>query len=173
MPTPRPYGGTSVARLTASVNRANKKNLVYGVDITFSAPLAIANEGRNTKVDVVPLKNLGKYKSASVYYTRLPISVIQSLPEGFTQPVQIYSLPFSVHEILPRINAALGLDLTFEEVEDTVYESQEDSYALTIKEGCLAWLPSSVDFSAVHTDGPDLSSVITVTVLNGLHYSPL
>lgn len=171
MATPRPYGGTSVARLTASVNRANNKNLKYGIDFTFGVPQAFVGEARNAKIDVIPLKNLDKVKTATVYYTRLPIDVLNSLPSSLTTSVDIYSLPFSIHEILPRINVALGLDLVPGEVENTVYEDEADSYTLTIKEGCLAWTPSSVDFNAVHSDGVPLSSIITVTTLNGLYYN--
>lgn len=172
MATPKPYGGTSVARLTASVNRANRKNLKYGVDITFGAPQEIAIKGRNTQVDVIPLKNTNKFKTAPVYYTRLPIGVISALSAGFRKPVEIYSVPFSIHEILPRINAALGLDLVIEEVENTTYTERQSSYTLTIKEGSFGWLPSSVEFEAEQIEGTPLSSILTVTVLNGLHYNP-
>ena len=173
MSNPKPYGGTSAARLTALVNRFNASSLVYGLDITFNAPRSYVGENdANTVVTIVPLRYPGRYSAADVGYTRLPISALDQLPQGFIKPVQIHSVPFSVHGILPRINEALGLDLVPTEVENIVFEESEDFYTLTIKEGSLCWLPSSVVFSAEHVVDVSLSSIITVTVLNGLTYRP-
>lgn len=153
------------------VNRANKKNLVYGVDFIFGVPTADSGvDGRNTKVDVIPLRNLNKYKMADVSYARLSVNVLNLLPDGFTKPVLIHAVPFRIHEILPRINEALGLDLVPEEVEDALCESVDELYTLTIKEGSLAWLPSSIEFVAQHVTDIPLESILTVTVLNGLQY---
>lgn len=155
------------------VNRANKKNLVYGVDFIFGIPIADSGvDGRNTKVDVIPLRNLKTYKAADVFYQRLPLNVLNLLPEGFTKPVLIHAVPFRIHQILPRINEALGLDLMPEEVEDALCESVDELYTLTVKEGSLAWLASSVEFVAQHVTDIPLESILTVTILNGLQYKP-
>lgn len=173
MPTPKPYSGTSVSRLTALVNGADNNNLVYGLDFTFGVPEAIPeDEARNTKVDIIPLRNVDKYLKVTVDYIRLPLNVLNLLPPGFTQPVPIYTVPFTIHAILPRINAALGLNLIPEEVENTVYDLELASYSLTMLEGSLAWLPSTVDFAVEHVVDIPLSDIITVTTLNGLIYNP-
>ena len=173
MTTPKPYSGTSVARLTALVNGADHNTLVYGLDFTFGAPVAVLeDEARNTKVDIIPLRNADKYTKVTVEYTRLPLNALDLLPPGFTQPVRIYTVPFTIHSILPRINAALGLNLVPEEVEDTVCDLEMASYPLSVVEGSLAWLPSSVNFAVEHVVDIPLSDIITVTTLNGLIYNP-
>ncbi len=175
MSNPKPYGGTSAARLTALVNVMNASSLVYGLDITFNGPVVYTGEGHenhNTQVSVIPLRNVGRYSAADVFYDRLPITALNQLPEGFINPVEIHSVPFSVHGILPRINAALGLDLMPGEVENVTYEEFQDSFTLTIKEGSLGWLPSAIDVAAIEVLDVPLSSIITVTTLNGLVYNP-
>jgi hypothetical protein len=172
MSTLKPYSGRSALRLTSLVNRANKKNLLYGVDFTFGTPRTqLGLEQTNTEVDVVPLRELDKYRTASVAYTRLPISVLELLPLGTLLPVNIYSVPFRIHEVLPRINEALGVNLAPEEVEDALCENVEESYALTIKEGSLAWLPSSIQFTAQHLKDIPLDTFLRIRVLNGLVYN--
>lgn len=173
MSNPKPYSGTSASRLTALVNRFNATALVYGLDITFNAPRVYTGvEEANTTITVIPLRNPGRYLAADVDYSRLPIDALDQLPAGFVKPVQIHTVPFSTHGILPRINEALGLDLVPSEVENVVFEESQDTYTLTIKEGSLCWLPSSIEFLAEHVIDVPLSSIITVTTLNGLTYSP-
>lgn len=170
MSTLRPYGGTSVARLTTLVNRANRSNLIYGVDFTFGPPTAEdIDEERNTKIEIVP-KDTKRYKAADVYYQRLPIYVLNLLPEEFIRPIEIPARPFTIHEVLPKINEALGLDLVPEEVEDTAHDGVSESCLLTLKEGSLTWLPSSVEVAIRYMVDIPLSSIIQVTVLSGLQY---
>ena len=172
MSVPKPYSGTSAARLTEMVNRANASAFVYNYDFTFGSPEAVSGEdGANTSVKMIPLRALDRYDSVELRYTRLPISVLELLAAEFS-PVPIHVVPFNTLSILPQINAALGINLLPGEVDNVIFEEELPSYTLTIKEGSLGWLPSSFEFSAEHIPGVPLSSVITVTTLSGLTYHP-
>lgn len=175
MPTLTPYIGTSVDRLTKMINQDNGKQLQVGVDFTYGTPVTVTSgkDGRNTKVTLTPIPGTKYEKDGpkDVFYWRLGIDALGRLPAGSLDEVQVPNVPFKIHAILPLINQALGLNLLPEEVENTEYTVQADSYTLTIVEGSLAWKPSSYTFAA-HNTGEDipLASVVVNTNLNGFEY---
>jgi len=105
------------------------------IKITAGAPLA----GTNTTLQYES-KVEGRV-SGVVYYNRLPISVLQSRTD--LDQVDVSSFPTSIHELLPKINLALGLDLTTDEVNDAIITDARMTYRLTISQNSPAWLPGS------------------------------
>lgn len=166
----RPYGGSSLARLAAMINGDNKTNLVPGVDYALGPPHPFTDQlGRNTQVAFTPLIDTDIKVPQVVKYWRLDLSVLGDLPPGYVKTVDIEAVPFSIHEILPRINDALGIDLIPEEVVDAHYTFQQAAYPLVIKtEASLAWT-GVFAFNARFT-GPliPLPDVIPNNVLSGL-----
>jgi len=140
MPIQKPYAGTSVDRVVGLMNLDNQSSYVLGTDfniIKITTGSAVA--GTNTTLQYESLVD-GRV-SGVVYYTRLPLSVLQSRTD--LDKVDVDSFPTSIHALLPRINAALGLDLATDEVIDTQITSPQLKYRLTITENNPAWLPGS------------------------------
>lgn len=149
MPIIKPYEGTSKNRLTELINSANELKITENVDFTYGDIESISgSSGRNTRATLIPL-NADLFAESSINYVRLPISVLEQLPAGELDTVNIPQLPFTIHSILPLINAALGLDLVTDEVQDTLYTQAQTEYALTIKNGSYSWLPSVYNFKAI------------------------
>lgn len=148
MSTPQPYAGISAQRLVALINAKNNTNYQLGVDFTLGVPYQyIDAAGRNTQVQLTPVSST--YEAEAIHYSRLPLTVLNSLPEGYVSAVPIPAVPFTLSGMLSVINTALGLNLTADEIVDTTYSTQQDSYALPINNAtCLAWIDSDFTFSA-------------------------
>lgn len=148
MTTPQPYNGASATRLTALINAKNSLSLQYGVDFTLGLPQAYSDSaGRNTKVVLTPTDPT--YSTAELHYWRLPLTSLNLLPAGYIQPVPIPSVPFSIHGSLDLINAALGLDLSVNEVQDQTFTEEQTTYPLTILENVsYGWINSDFSFQS-------------------------
>lgn len=171
-----PYGGSSITRLTALINKDNSSQIRYGIDFTFTLPESNTQKpGKDTKIFVLPKPSKLYYdKPIPIYYKRLTLTALDRLPEGMVNPVFIPSVPFTIHDILPQINEALGIDLLAKEVVNAEHVEVLPRYPLRIVEGMsVAWIDSDYEFPAVHdrTEIP-LSSIITTTVMSGLTYLP-
>lgn len=152
MSTTKPYSGTSKDRLVALINSDNGTNLQEGVDFVFGPVTSHSGKnGRNTRIKIIPI-DTETYSERSVDYKRLSINVINNLPPGFIERVEINTLPFTTHSILEDINEALGLDLTEDEVVDELHETSSFEYPLKIRSTSLAWLASTYMFK-VTIDG--------------------
>lgn len=173
MPTLTPYRGRSSARLTALINAANNKNIVEGVDFTYGTPVAISPDtmGRNTKVTLHPATGSHYKAPQDIFYTRLGIDALTRLPPDSVDAVLIWGIPFSVHQMLPNINFALGLDLLPEEVEDTVYNAEQPTYTLRLLNTSLAWHDSVFQFRATTVPLIPLASVVRDPNINALDYT--
>jgi hypothetical protein len=174
MALPKPYGGLSNDRLTALINAKNPDTPVQeGVDFMYGLPRDYTDaHGRNSVVTIAPVSGTHYTEAEDIHYTRLPISVLGLLPAGFVKQVVIDSFPFSIHGSLDAINAALGLDLVPEEVEDTTYSEEQETYVLhTLGTISLAWTDSTYEFQVRLPSGDiPLSEVIVNTQLSGLIY---
>jgi hypothetical protein len=153
-----PYIGDCNQRLADLINAANGSNFTLGVDYTLGVPQPYSDSaGRNTLIILTPTDT--SLPEQVLHYTRLPLTVLDQLPEGSVSPVTIPQLPFTVHGMLADINAALGISLLAEEVVDAQYTTQQDSYPLQITDDCVGWVPSDYAFPAffvpvqvTHTD---------------------
>ncbi len=161
-----PYAGTSANRLTALINQTNASELVEGVDFVYSELTVSAKPGFNTAI-VLHAKKPGKGHSTA-YYNRLSLDVLNDLPDDMLLPVVIPSYPTSTHRVLDRINRALGLALTEQEVIDEPYASYQELAVLKINgsTGSRAWLESEYLFYVV--EAGNIEQEIHNPVLNGL-----
>lgn len=176
MPQLTPYEGRSVDRLVSMINADNQTDYVIGTDCNIaSGPLVVTAgpDGRNTKVLIDPLPASGYTEQQEVFYWRLGIDALSRLPVGSVDAIERPTIPFTTHEVLDTLNAALGLDLIASEVENLTYTQEASEYPLTIKAGAsYAWLPSTYMFQVTFTDQNfSLGSAITNGDLNGLTYA--
>lgn len=141
----KPYAGRSEDRVLGLANVKNATEYQLGIDFNWGAvEPASAPAGRNSRIEVKSLRDT--HTDQWLYYRRQPPAEIDMQPEGNVVEVEIPNYPFTIHEILPLLNAALSLDLQEHEVEDTTFTDQQASYPLTFKAGGLAWLPGVYNF---------------------------
>ena len=148
LPDPlEPYEGLSRDRLVALINKNLDfgDQIVYGVDFTFGKITTIYTPEYNTRVRLKPT-NSGAFVEQDIFYNRLDIDALSRLPAGTIQPVDV-SLPFTIHGVLPAINAALGLDLLASEVFDATHTQAQATYTLQVRSNQYAWMPSSYEFT--------------------------
>ena len=174
MPSFAPYQGLSNTRLTNLMNTDNNLDRKEGIDFTFGVPEAITPdaEGRNTKVTITPVEGTSYPRAQDLTYARLGLDALTRLPNGMEPGiVDIAALPFTIHFALPQINAALGLNLTTDEVVDELHEELAPTYELKIAPGSLAWLEGSTFQFRARINGQPipLDQVITITDLDGLY----
>lgn len=176
MQRPRPYGGTSLERLVTLLNNSNGTAYLSGHDFTLSAPSYFADPAgvntRNTKITVYPDRTHNdRLQDQELHYWRLPINVVGKLPRTALRAVYIDKIPFTTHEMLERINEALGLDLVPEEVTDDIHSIQQTHYTLNIDEAVsLAWL-GNYDFRARHPgEKIDLADALYEQSLSGFGF---
>lgn len=169
----RPYGGTSKQRLTDLINAKNQTSLVEGVDFEFGeiddVPGHPGYPRHNTKVRLIS-KQLGK-SDVDVHYTRLGIDILTHLPAEMLGEIIVDDLPLHIRTSINRINRALGLDLTPDEVEDLVFHDARKSYPVQIRQDAsVAWLPSEIQVRARHALA--LALIWTDPYLDGLYPPP-
>lgn len=164
---PRPYGGLSKQRLTDLINAANKSSLIEGIDFEYGSVEELKNHPKhNTKVRLIAKKP--GVADVQISYTRLGIDVLAHLPPEMLGEVLIESFPFSVKQSIERINDALGLNLTADEVENYIFNEMRETYPVRIKRGAsYAWLPSEISVKAKYSIL--LSEVWPNTQLDGLY----
>lgn len=155
----KPYGGNSASRLANLIKSANPK--LNRPDVSFEFGMPVAVQGwLNTTLFIRPIINSSLSKCSNVdpppalfeeiKYRRLSLDVLKMLPECELLPVDDITLPFSIHEILPQINSALGLDLTPEEVVNHRYENAALTYKLEIvNDANLCWVRSHYMFETI------------------------
>lgn len=168
MPTStNPYAGISSKRLVDLINFSNNKQLVEGVDFRFGNPRVVQGAmGYNTRTRLHRLTS--EYPAdIDVEYTRRPLSDLADLPSGMVVRALMDSPTFRVHDVLDRINAALGLDLQPHEVVNENFTAEQASYPITITENSLAWEPGSVFQLLIKSE--DLNEIVTVKTLDGLY----
>lgn len=150
MPNITPYAGKSAQRLVEMINADGNTSYALNTDLTFGAVSPYTDsQGRNSRAVVIPTDASTYPRNEYVRYVRLSLSVLDLVPGNVYEPVQIDMLPFTIHSILDKINAALGLDLEPDEVIDEEHREIASTYPLKIRTGgSLAWLPSVYNFKA-------------------------
>lgn len=153
-----PYKGKSSDRLVALINAANLGQFVDGQpyaplandgSFTFGQPMAyVDSDGRNTEISLT-FERADYQKTDYVQYSRLALTVLNDLPDGYLDMVVIPTLPFKLSDILDRINDALGLDLDISEIRDQTFTSVQTRYPLPINAAnSVAWIDSDFTFLA-------------------------
>lgn len=166
----KPYAGTSFDRLAALISSAQTPPLPNTVHYVFSDMQGSSDPlDGSTEISVVASIGSRVDPAKVVQYERLSIDVLSLLPDGEVEAVPAIEVPFSTHQILGQINAALGIDLLPEEVVDQVFTEQSELYPLTINNNSLSWLASVFQFKMSSFD-IDLAVAIPDPVLDGLVY---
>lgn len=143
---PGPYSGFSQDRLLALANATNATEYVLGEDLTFASPVVINEAGFNTRVRVNPIDVI-KYMAQNMRYKRLSLSILQPLADATV--IEDIELPFSIHDILSRVNTILQLDLQPDEVANTTYTTSADGFKLEIASNTSSygWIKSAVNLN--------------------------
>lgn len=160
-----------LANLMGYINAANGLALVAS-DLTFSQPKptdgtwqGVATT-KNTKITLRPAT--GKYVGkVTVVYDRLQLGdFVKFRP---STPVPAYQIT-KVHDLLPALIGAWGLNLTTDDVEndDLGLTNGAGTFTLRAKATSLIWLGSVPVTVAV--GGADLMALTKVTNLPGLNY---
>ncbi len=174
MPRITPYVGTSQARLAELIRSAQQPPLPTAVQYAFSN-LRLGTSSVDGATDVTVVASIGPRTDPpqDVSYERLSIDVLSLLPPEFIETVPAQQVPFSIHDILPQINTALGINLLPEEVVDEVFTESREVYPLTISEtASYAWYGSTYYFKMEPVISDiELSVAIPITVMDGLEYA--
>lgn len=151
----RPYAGKSSERLTALINRHNRRKIVFGVDFTFGEVRAVIHPSYNTEVDLIPTSNF--YRPQVVRYTRAPLSAYIN-NGGILLPVEVFYNEFKAHDVLAEISAGTGVD--FEE-RDLINSSHTRAGTQTIQidaSRSLAWVSGQFTFQTININARLTSS---------------
>lgn len=167
----KPYGGTSLARLSELIRVSQQPILPENVKYSFSDLMGGMDHSEgDTVVTVVASIGTRVDDPVVVHYRRLDIGILAQLPDGFVLPVPVVEVPFTTHAILPQINEALGLELTTDEVLNETFTEQLETYPLTISGNkSFSWVDSTYNFT-MGTPDIDLGVAIPDPVLDGLVY---
>jgi hypothetical protein len=130
--------------LTILANRDNRTGWVQGVDFEFGNVEfnLIGAVGRNTRIFIKSLK--AKYVDQWLYFIRVAPSTINDRFVGTTVPkIIIPREDTTAHGLLALINAALGLNLGVDDIEDTAFpfDPKQKQFPIKFKKNSLGWLP--------------------------------
>lgn len=142
-----PYGGTSAARLAAMASEANGYEFVPDVNVRFGPPEVCTDGISNSKVKMYAIEDAGYDREAEFFYDRLPLDALTSASACLPGRVNLDTVPFSIHQILPLFNQVYRTDISPDEVEDEVFTERRDKYPLRIKDDVsLGWISSGFEF---------------------------
>lgn len=166
-----PYAGTSCDRLTEIINNCNPgPDIMEGVDFEYTEFEPI-DDNPDYNASIL-LKSLRKDRSsARAYFNRLDLSVLDELPVEMLHSVTMPEFPTYTHLVLDKINEALGLNLTKEEVLNERYIVAQKKLPLRIAghAASYAWV-GEYYFSIIEHN--DLQALIAKLELDGL-YPPI
>lgn len=172
----KPYYGTSEARLSALVRSSQPTPLPSSVQFQFGLPkLSDIPVDGATETTANIVVNGVVIESTLINWRRLSLSALTRLPAQEILEVPYRPFPFSIHDILPEINEALGLSLLPSEVENHTFTRRHDTwphlYPLAIKEAAsYAWYSSVYFFKMVNPD-LDLAVLFADPDLDGLEFT--
>ncbi|BCM95213.1 hypothetical protein [Burkholderia phage FLC6] len=129
------------AQLTSIANHDNAVSWQEMIDFDFGAieTVSVAPAGRNTRVYVYAHKQ--GYVDQWLYITRVsPATINDQFTDGIIPSVTVPNEAFTVYSILDQINAALNLQLTADDIENTAFQPGASEYPITFKKTSLAWL---------------------------------
>lgn len=143
MPRIKPYQGTSHDRLSQLIRNAQQPPLPLEVSFIHGDPRRGPYPGvGSTTLDTRAVTAIHTDIPVAVNYDRLSVEALQRLPAGELLPFDMISFPTWMHDILPKINEAIGLNLSTDEVLDVeLLEIPDNGFTITITEASVAWLP--------------------------------
>ena len=147
------------AQLTSIANHDSNVNWQEMIDFDFGAmeTVSVAPAGRNTRVFVYAHKQ--GYVDQWLYYTRVsPSTINDQFTDGNIPTVLVPNEPFTVYSILDEINAALGLNLTADDIVNTAFQPGLSEYPITFKTTSLGWLPGTYTLKVTY-DQPTIVNV--------------
>lgn len=152
------------------INESNATSLTVA-DVTFSAPVVEASGTRNTGITITAVANSGYTGFRDLTYDRVDLAAVP----GSRSNVFHLGSAATAWDLLPAINAAYGINLTSDDVENDPMPAfsgtdpqEAEPFTLRAKAGSLVYRGSvllSIDGNDV-----DLATLITTTELNGLNY---
>ena len=137
----KPYRGKSKERLNAMIRATTVPAIPKDITLLISDTVE-QEQGQNTnsKVDVRAVMSHGVSAPITLKYRRLNIGMLKRLPNGELLPYKDIAFPTTVHQILPIINEALGVDLHWSEViNDRVDSIPANGLTIRINENSHAW----------------------------------
>jgi hypothetical protein len=128
-------------QLTEIANSNNAVSWTRLVDFDFgNVEPGITNAaGRNTRVFVRALKE--GYFDQWLYFARADPKTINDQFKGEIPKVVVPREPFKTHDIIEKINLALNLNLSIDDIENTQYEPGMDEYPIKFKSSSFSYLP--------------------------------
>lgn len=160
--------------MLALINTDNATTLTDAT-LDFGLPTAATGQAptRNTVLTVTAKAGSGYSGSVEVTYNRLHLQTAVLDASGKTASFGLGDAT-KIKDFIPELNALLGINLTDEDYEDgdlpefTGTPNEEHSVQLVAKQDSLCYI-GSLTFT-VKGEDIALSSVLTVTELNGLTY---
>jgi hypothetical protein len=160
----------SAQQILIDLINATNATAITSADVTFSNMAPTGGGNRNTGIRVTAVANSGYLNHVDVTYDRVDLAQIPG-----SRPV-VFNLGSvtSAFGLLPAINAAYGINLTTDDVEDDPMPTfhgdplETEPFTLRAKSGSLIYrgsLSLTIDGNDI-----DLATLITVTELNGLVY---
>lgn len=143
----KPYRGNSLQRLAVLIRTAQTPSIPSNVELFIGPTQDTGDQFRNTEVMVSHAFHTGVTPEKRVTYQRLELEGLKDLPFGELIPFENITFPTTTHAILDKINKALGINLTADEVVDeSIEELPVNGVTLKIKPGSYAWLPGEHKF---------------------------
>ena len=163
------FAQSSALVLLELINHDNGTSLPQSA-ITFGTPTVAAGEnasGLITNVTAFAASGSGYSGSQNFTYNRVDLGFMLVNEPGLLIETEVTS----VHELLPALNAAFGINLEASDVVDAVIPATQPNVntpvTITATNGSLVWAKSVT----INVTKPlvDLATVLTRTTLNGLY----
>lgn len=144
-----------------------QSDLVFGLPEAF-APYASDPLRRDTRVTVSAMLYPFARQRGKVVLTYRRLALEQFIPEFEDVLIEVPTLPFTAHQVLPMINARYGLSLSEMDIEDAAYTEAAATYPIRARAESLAW-QGVLDIETTYNE-IRLEELIRVTALDGFHY---
>ena len=143
-----------------------KDSLSFGAPQPWG-PIAGDPYQRDTQLDVTvgPGAHPRQRGTATIRYRREDVG---TMPVLVDVPIEVESLPFTTHQLLPQLNLRYGLQLGPADLLNETFWGSVDGYSLHVAPGSLVWR-GTFFVETTYKDRP-LSEILLVRELSGLWY---
>lgn len=141
----KPYRGKSKDRLNAMIRATTVPAIPRDISLQISDEIKQEKkDNTNSAVDVQAVMQHSISEPITLRYRRLNVGHLKYLPNGELLPYENIVFPTTVHQILPIINEALGINLHWSEVINDIIESiPPNGLTIRVNENSHAWLPGA------------------------------